>query len=168
MRRGACSFAEKITNAVNAGASFVLVGNNQAGALSMATTGAPTTVPAYSVVQGPGDAIRDFIAANPTTTTLSFDPNKIADILGDFSLRGPTIAGANVTKPDITGPGVRIYAAVADPTQYGAMTGTSMSSPHLAGSASGLGGALTIAKTGRPGQKGGRRCRTPASEAEGY
>ena len=136
VRRGTCSFTEKITNAVNAGAAFVLVGNNQAGPLSMNTTGAPTTVPAYSVVQGPGDAIRDFVAANPTTATMSFDPTqKKGDVLAGFSLRGPTIAGANVTKPDITGPGVQIYAALSDPTQYGFLSGTSMSSPHLAGSA---------------------------------
>lgn len=135
VRRGTCSFTEKITNAVNAGAIFVLVGNNQAGSLSMNTTGAPTTVPAYSIIQVPGDAIRDFIAANPTTTTASFDPNKKGDVLADFSLRGPVPAASNVTKPDITGPGVQIYAALADPTQYGFLSGTSMSSPHLAGSA---------------------------------
>ncbi|WP_386066694.1 S8 family serine peptidase [Tahibacter sp. UC22_41] len=137
VRRGNCNFSEKITNAVNAGATFVLVGNNQAGPLSMDTTGSPTTVPAYSVKQVPGDAIRDFIAANPTTATFSFDPTqKKGDVLGDFSLRGPVPTGyLQVTKPDITGPGVQIYAALADPTQYGYLSGTSMSSPHLAGSA---------------------------------
>ncbi|WP_257388041.1 S8 family serine peptidase [Tahibacter caeni] len=137
VRRGNCNFSEKITNAVNAGATFVLVGNNQAGPLSMDTTGSPTTVPAYSVKQTPGDAIRDFIAANPTTATFSFDPTqKKGDVLADFSLRGPVPTGyLQVTKPDITGPGVQIYAALADPTQYGYLSGTSMSSPHLAGSA---------------------------------
>lgn len=137
VRRGTCSFTEKITNAVNAGAVFVLVGNNQVGPLSMNTTDAPATVPAYSVTQTPGDAIRDFIAANPTTATFSFDPSqKKGDVLADFSLRGPVPAGfPSVTKPDITGPGVQIYAAVSDPAQYGFISGTSMSSPHLAGSA---------------------------------
>ena len=56
------------------------------------------------------------------------------DILASFSLRGP-IAGnlQNLTKPDVTGPGVNIYAAVL--ATYGTISGTSMSSPHLAGSA---------------------------------
>ncbi len=136
VRRGTCAFTEKITNAINAGATFVLVGNNQAGPLSMNTTGVPAGTPAYSVVQAPGDAIRDFIAANPSTATISFDPTqKRGDVLADFSLRGPVPAAGNVTKPDITGPGVQIYAALADPTQYGFLSGTSMSSPHLAGSA---------------------------------
>jgi subtilisin family serine protease len=52
-------------------------------------------------------------------------------------LRGPTPAiTADLTKPDITGPGVNIYAAgrVAD-GNYFLLSGTSMSSPHLAGSA---------------------------------
>jgi len=136
IRRGTCNFSEKITNAVNAGAIFVLIGNNQVGPISMNTTGAPATVPAYSVVQGPGDAIRDFIAANPNTATASFDPTqKKGDVLTDFSLRGPTATALNITKPDITGPGEQIYAALSDPTQYGFLSGTSMSSPHLAGSA---------------------------------
>lgn len=138
VRRGTCSFAEKITNAVNAGAIMVFVGNNQIGPISMNTTGAPTTVPAYSMMQVPGDAVRDFIAANPTTATASFNPNgRLGDVLGDFSLRGPVPAAfPNVTKPDITGPGVDIYAAVnAANGEYGFMSGTSMSSPHVAGAA---------------------------------
>jgi subtilisin family serine protease len=59
---------------------------------------------------------------------------KDSDILAGFSLRGP-ISGnlRNLTKPDVTGPGVSIYAAV--PGGYGSMNGTSMSTPHLTGSA---------------------------------
>ena len=137
VRRGTCSFAEKITNAVNGGAILVLVGNNQIGPISMNTTGAPTTVPSYSMTQAPGDAIRDFLAANPTATA-DFNPDgRLGDVLADFSLRGPVPAAfAGVTKPDITGPGVDIYAAKnAANGEYGYLSGTSMSSPHLAGAA---------------------------------
>ena len=54
------------------------------------------------------------------------------DILAGFSLRGP-IAGnlQNLTKPDVTGPGVNIYAALLG--TYGTLSGTSMSCPHLTG-----------------------------------
>ncbi len=56
------------------------------------------------------------------------------DILANFSLRGPTSGTfQNLTKPDVTGPGVSIYAAII--ANYGTMSGTSMSCPHLAGSA---------------------------------
>jgi hypothetical protein len=57
-------------------------------------------------------------------------------MLADFSLRGPTAAPVpDLQKPDITGPGVNIYAALQSPTNYGNLSGTSMSSPHLAGAA---------------------------------
>jgi subtilisin family serine protease len=58
------------------------------------------------------------------------------DTLAGFSLRGPTPAPlVDLTKPDITGPGVSVYAATASAAGYGNLSGTSMSSPHLAGAA---------------------------------
>ena len=102
----------------------------------MNTVGQPA-VPAYSIEQAGGDALVAFVDANPAAATFDFVPQ--GDILTDFSLRGP-IAGtlANLTKPDITGPGESIYAAV--PTSvvsdgYASISGTSMSSPHAAGAA---------------------------------
>lgn len=135
LRRGNCSFTEKITNAVNAGAAFVLIGNNETGGISMDTSGAPTTVPAYSLGAPIADRLFAYVAANPTATTFSFVPNVgNPDMLGDFSLRGPTSGVAlGLTKPDITAPGVSIYAAVNG--GYGRLSGTSMSSPHVAGAA---------------------------------
>lgn len=58
------------------------------------------------------------------------------DTLATFSLRGPTPAPlVDLTKPDITGPGVSVYAATTAAGGYGTLSGTSMSSPHLAGAA---------------------------------
>src|SRR6267143_690802 len=55
------------------------------------------------------------------------------DILAGFSLRGPNPGNfLNIQKPDVTGPGVNIYAAFN--ATYGTLSGTSMSSPHLTGS----------------------------------
>ena len=54
------------------------------------------------------------------------------DVLAGFSLRGPTPAPLqDLQKPDITAPGVSIYAAV--PNGYDFISGTSMSGPHVAG-----------------------------------
>ncbi len=61
--------------------------------------------------------------------------------IADFSSRGPT-AGDGYIKPDVSAPGVRIDSALValldalvDPTQpkYGSISGTSMSTPHVAG-----------------------------------
>lgn len=57
------------------------------------------------------------------------------DVMAGFSSRGPNKPAPGVLKPDITGPGVDVLAAVKTPEEFGILSGTSMSSPHLAGSA---------------------------------
>ena len=131
IHRGGCTFTEKITNAFNAGADWVVIRNNTTGSLSMGTPGQPA-IPAYSIDQTPGDALVAFVDANPASATIDFAPR--GDALAGFSLRGPTASPLeNLTKPNITGPGVSIYAAL--PGGYGNLSGTSMSSPHAAGAA---------------------------------
>jgi hypothetical protein len=136
----ACTFTEKITNAFNAGAIAVVIGNNQPGSISMDTTGAPA-VPNFSInSQATSDALIAFLATNPADSTGDISPIGVSSIQGDvlagFSFRGPTPSPlADLTKPDITGPGVNIYAAVtASEGDYGFYSGTSMSAPHLTGS----------------------------------
>jgi subtilisin family serine protease len=63
------------------------------------------------------------------------------DRMASFSSRGPNPSVPGVVKPDVTAPGVDVYAAfntpltTVGPTQpeYGIISGTSMSSPHAAG-----------------------------------
>lgn len=131
--RGTCTFEEKINNAATAGATVALIYNNTTGVINMNVAGA--TLPAYSILQTDGNAFVSFITANGATpTTVDFNPAvKQGDVLAGFSLRGPS-ALTSVTKPDITGPGVNIYAAIDTASgSYGFNSGTSMSSPHLAG-----------------------------------
>ncbi len=62
----------------------------------------------------------------------------VAPAMAAFSSSGPALAGGgDLLKPDITAPGVDVVAAVspvgANGTLYDAASGTSMSSPHIAG-----------------------------------
>lgn len=139
--RGTCSFAIKSQNASAAGAVALVVYNNAAGTIAMGALEG-TTIPAVMIPQSAGEAMRDFIIANAATPTLAelipfvagSNP-ALADILSGGSLTGPNNS-FDVTKPDITGPGVSIYAATNPANgNYTLLTGTSMSSPHVAGSA---------------------------------
>ena len=142
IQRGACTFATKVTNAANAGATAVVVFNNAGGPPSVmgATPASPASV---MIPMDDGLALQAYIDANPTAEvrlnneiTMVLDP-AWNDILAGFSSRGPS--QYELLKPDYTGPGVNILAAVAadggDPNQYGLLGGTSMSSPHGAGAA---------------------------------
>lgn len=140
VRRGTCAFTDKAQNAFNAGAIGVLIANNIAGPISPSTPGAPA-IPIFAMSGGTGAAFIDFVGANPDSTTLSYEQLAVAgidgDVLASFSYRGP-VPGilADVTKPDITAPGVNIYAAVtAAEGNYAYYSGTSMSGPHVAGAA---------------------------------
>lgn len=147
-----CSFVEKINNATAAGAIGVVVYDHSPGTpVNMAVDA--TTIPSLFIRKAPGNVLRDFLSTSPTAQMTIIAPsirvvsNDAADVLNSSSLTGPNIIGSttvgtntyignDTTKPDITGPGTNIYAAVSDVSgQFGFLTGTSMSAPHLAGSA---------------------------------
>jgi hypothetical protein len=143
IRRGTCSFSIKTNNAAAAGAIAVVIANNQAGVILPSVPG--TTIPVFSVTQADGDALRNFGQANPTSATaqVSFPavglPNT-PDVLAASSSRGPA-SRFNLIKPDVTAPGVSVLAVTAGATvtgfeqSIGLLSGTSMASPHNAGSA---------------------------------
>ncbi len=117
----------------------------------------PHTLPALHVTAATGTAIRDYVTAQGAAATgavsLSINlPGVVAPVMAGFSSRGPNLANGNILKPDITGPGVAIIATnrpglstaqrdqivagtLTPPWTNGSLQGTSMSSPHVAGSA---------------------------------
>jgi minor extracellular serine protease Vpr len=141
--RGTCTFSTKIRNAQNAGAVAVLVVNNVAGdAIAMATDGTPNqpTVPAYMTAVANRTAL---MGANGGSTTIGAtkqyfqSPN--SNIMAGFSSQGPTFVDFRV-KPDVVAPGVNVLSSIphqfcAAPPCWAFFQGTSMATPHLAGSA---------------------------------
>ena len=143
--RGVCDFSVKLRNVQAAGGVGAIVVNRVPGAFVMGTNGEPNqpTIPGFMVDQLYATPLK---AANGATTTMPllgtyhFDMAK-NDIIGDFSSWGPTDVDFRV-KPDVMAPGVNVVSSI--PRSYcgsGATTcfaffnGTSMASPHLAGSA---------------------------------
>ena len=145
--RGACTFSTKVRSAIAAGALGVLVINNVAGdPTAMAKDGGGgDDLPAVMIGLNEGAALR---ASGATTASAEatfqefITTNK--DILAGFSSQGPTNVDLAV-KPDLTSVGVNVLSSITcvgkpdtcpgDGSGWAFFSGTSMSTPHIAGSA---------------------------------
>jgi subtilisin family serine protease len=141
--RGACTFSTKIRNAQVAGAIAVLVANNAPGdPVPMGGDGTPNqpTVPAYMVSVDTGAALKPLSGSATTIgATMAYLQTTNADLQASFSSQGPTDVDFRV-KPDVMAPGVSVLSSIprsfceGDPC-FAFFDGTSMATPHLAGSA---------------------------------
>ena len=141
--RGICTFSAKIRNAQNAGASAVLVANNVQGdpvAMASDGTAAQPTVPAYMVSLSAGIALKGFNAQSSTiSAALEYFLTASVDFQAGFSSQGPTDVDFRI-KPDVMAPGVNVLSSIpvsfcgGNPC-FAFFQGTSMATPHLAGSA---------------------------------
>ena len=141
--RGICTFSTKIRNAQNAGAVAVLVVNNVAGdPTAMGSDGTPNqpTAPAYMVALADRAALVGSNGANATiSATAAYFSTSNGDIMAGFSSQGPTDVDFRV-KPDVVAPGVNVLSSIpaafcTTPPCWAFFQGTSMATPHLAGSA---------------------------------
>ena len=146
--RGDCTFGNKVAVAEAQKAAAVIVVNNVAGdPTAMAADEAfPTQIPA--VMAGLADkAALTGIAKAAGAATIGTDATYVqtgnSDIMAGFSSQGPTDVDFRV-KPDLVAPGVNVLSSIpgsfcdagTNPDGCWAFfSGTSMASPHLAGTA---------------------------------
>jgi subtilisin family serine protease len=135
--RGACTFSEKIRNAQDAGAVATIVVNNVAGdPTAMGLGGIPNepTIPAYMAALAARTAL---VADNGLSATIgaakAYFSTANVDIMAGFSSQGPTDVDFRV-KPDVVAPGVNVLSSIPG-NGWAFFQGTSMATPHLAGSA---------------------------------
>ncbi len=140
VRRGTCSFYIKASNASAAGAIAVVLYNNVAGSLSPTVAGTPAiTVPVVAVSKADGELIDGRLAAGGVdltwTALLGKFPNTLTGgLISSFSSYG--LAPDLSLKPDIGAPGGSIFSTYPlSLGGYANLSGTSMSSPHVAGAA---------------------------------
>lgn len=143
--RGGCDFSDKILRAQDAGAIAVVVYNNVLGEpIAMLGDGTGIDIPAVMITQTDGEQWLEELDAD-VTVTLEIEKGvfrqqaESGNVVANFSSRGPNLSLPDVMKPDVTAPGVNILAGhtpnVASGVQgeqWQYLTGTSMSTPHVA------------------------------------
>jgi len=144
IQRGGCSFDVKIANAADAGAIAAIVYNIAGDPIVMNGDGGLSDIPAVMIGQADGNLIlAEFDAGNLVTVLLDKDlfltEKDTGNIMGSFSARGPG-PSPDILKPDVTAPGINILAGftpdaanAAPGESFAYLTGTSMSTPHVAG-----------------------------------
>lgn len=143
LSRGTCAFSAKIRNAQTAGAAAAIVVNNVAGdpvAPGQDGTANQPTIPAYmaSLADRSSLAAADGVSGT-IGASMSYISSSNVDIMAGFSSQGPTDADYRV-KPDVVAPGVNVLSSIPasfcdSPPCWAFFQGTSMATPHLAGSA---------------------------------
>jgi len=139
-RRGTNDRVAKSANVAAGGAIGMLLYN----ATPQGTNTDAHSIPTVHLEAGEGQQLLAFLTANPGATASFTDgqPGAVqGDVVAGFSSRGGPNQSLGISKPDITGPGVNVLAAFTGlaagaPTDIHAfLSGTSMSSPHIAGAA---------------------------------
>jgi subtilisin family serine protease len=141
--RGTYGRVEKGQNVMEGGAGGYVLANDEINGDSL--VGDAHALPGVHISFAKGVVLKAWLASGTghtaTITGMSTDESPAnGDVMASFSSRGPNPSVPDVVKPDITAPGVDVLAAFntvnpTAPPEFGIISGTSMSSPHNAGSA---------------------------------
>ncbi len=139
--RGSIARVAKGQNVLDGGAGGYILANQPGDGESLSLD--PHVLPASHIGNSDAQVLEAWLdvgtghMAALSGATLDIDPLN-GDVMASFSSRGPNGALAEIIKPDVSAPGVDIAAAygIADPSpaEWSFLSGTSMSSPHVAGS----------------------------------
>jgi subtilisin family serine protease len=137
---------QKGFNVMQRGAVGMILYNNAANVTDQETDN--HYLPASHIQFADGQALLTFLASHTgvmATLTAGVASTQQGDVMASFSSRGGPGQTLGVSKPDVTAPGVQILAGNTPAPATGAegpagqlfqaIAGTSMSSPHVAGSA---------------------------------
>ncbi len=134
------SFADKHANGALAGAAGVIIYNNVTDPIYASIEGSTATIPCGTISLEAAKAVFELFGGTTGKFNVSYTLNADhgdegeAIQMSSFSSWGPT--GGLTLKPEITAPGGNIYSVNGVDTSgkaYEQMSGTSMSSPHIAG-----------------------------------
>lgn len=144
VQRGGCDFDVKVANAESAGAIAVLVFNLSGAPIVMIGDPVGIDIPALMVGAADGNLFLDELN-NDAIIEVVLDKSffltetDTGNNMGSFSSRGPGPV-ADILKPDVTAPGINILAGSTPDAAnnvsgelFAFLTGTSMSTPHVAG-----------------------------------
>ncbi|MDH5582864.1 MAG: S8 family serine peptidase [Gammaproteobacteria bacterium] len=144
LQRSGCLFTDMVKNAEDAGAIAAIVYNIAGDPIVMFGAEGLVDIPALMIGQADGNLILAELDAGSEVSVVlekSFllTTEDTGNIMARFSARGPGPI-ADILKPDVTAPGVNIIAGFTpDPANakpgenYAYLSGTSMSTPHVAG-----------------------------------
>jgi subtilisin family serine protease len=144
IERGGCNFDTKIRNAEDAGAVAAVVYSIAGDPIVMNGDASLVDIPALMIGQADGNLIvTEIDAGNVVTAVLDkgflLTEPETGNVMATFSARGPGPVH-DLLKPDVSAPGVNILAGFTpDATnsmpdeEFAYLSGTSMSTPHVAG-----------------------------------
>ena len=146
IQRTGCPFEDKVKNVADAGAVAALVYNIAGEPIVMSGTEGLSDIPALMIGQADANLIlAELDAGNDVEIVLDkgllLTTDDTGNVMASFSARGPAPV-ADILKPDVTAPGINILAGftpdaanAAPDENYAFLSGTSMSTPHVAGAA---------------------------------